>query len=1000
MASRSDLNQFCNNRNVDKDSFMVERQDGDNDIESADIHSQLQIQLYLEELEQAEVAAQDSLQVEAAVQASLHQLDHPEQSHEHLPVWSTSVFDQPGLTVTEEAVLANMSLLSLAVAASAGAGLGGGIGQEVAFSQALGTGHVDPDYHIEEDDEDEECLPPSETKYILYDDHVSPVGIPEALAMLNGNLMDVLLPVDGHQETSTMTTDLVSQQEGGRNTVEHLSEETAAATPLHVIQKEYQEFMWAKKVQTQKIEYPQDVTSEFETESPPSPSDERQHCSLSDMDDMVNLQGRLSHHAGPDISLNLAGNVLSPITIHDLFFSRYYACLVYLNLWDTNLGTWGAQAVGGLMADSACRIQYLNMGRNHLGFEGIVQLSGLYKNSSLVELDLSENHLGPKAAHSLQQIMVRLKKDKACNIRRLNLSNNDINDVGCISIAKIILGTVLSHLDLSFNRISDWGASTILAAFESNDLALKDINMEANPLSFAGGVDLCKILALPRSKITHLDLRGAKVTDVGIPYVAEALRSHNCPIVSLNLYDCQLTDTGIAKIAIKLSVNKSLRVLGLGCNCIGDMGMLALSQGLLLNSTLEELDLSQNDSPLSRQGLEALMSTLRTNTSLLDLRLEVDRHVHDLTRDGRYGASVGTGDEPSGYMDGESDFQYLFQQPLLPSHHPLGLSLNEQQQQASTYIQEMSAGYIDHLGSSLASLQPQSPVPLSQPQAQETEEVPSSTTHATVAQSMQTEIFALSPTAPLIGSAPNQGMTPQVIPTGNIAGPGTAPAALEAAIGIPVAMTEQETEYERQQLALALSSLRAYVRHNFKRTEKLHRLCFEILAMSRVFLFAKDVVEPDRSGALAEEPELQSSPLLSMLRRDCGQNETNPMTLNPAPLTPSGTPTLPASWSSDASVSSPTQKSATAVPLIEDSTESMLFTLSQKPRGTLALLPFEIKEMILRRLDREGLMSERQFQTVMNYAGACWETQREPWERWGEIRELILENTRCYYYEP
>jgi hypothetical protein len=39
-----------------------------------------------------------------------------------------------------------------------------------------------------------------------------------------------------------------------------------------------------------------------------------------------------------------------------------------------------------------------------LSFEGIVQLAGLYKNESLIELDLSENQLGPKAIHSLQQV--------------------------------------------------------------------------------------------------------------------------------------------------------------------------------------------------------------------------------------------------------------------------------------------------------------------------------------------------------------------------------------------------------------------------------------------------------------------------------------------------------------------------------------------------------------------------------------------------------------------
>jgi hypothetical protein len=117
-----------------------------------------------------------------------------------------------------------------------------------------------------------------------------------------------------------------------------------------------------------------------------------------------NQQGRPSHRRGPDIYLNLAGTIVSPINIHDIFFSQFYTRLVYLNLWDTNLGLWGAQALGGLMADCVCRIQFLNLGSNRLRFEGIMQLAGLYKNQSLIELDLRENQLGPKAIHSLQQV--------------------------------------------------------------------------------------------------------------------------------------------------------------------------------------------------------------------------------------------------------------------------------------------------------------------------------------------------------------------------------------------------------------------------------------------------------------------------------------------------------------------------------------------------------------------------------------------------------------------
>src|SRR5690606_5798901 len=60
------------------------------------------------------------------------------------------------------------------------------------------------------------------------------------------------------------------------------------------------------------------------------------------------------------------------------------------------------------------------------------------------------------------------------------------------------------------------------------------------------------------------------------------------------------------------------------------------------------------------------------------------------------------------------------------------------------------------------------------------------------------------------------------------------------------------------------------------------------------------------------------------------------------------------------------------------------------PKATLAELPWEIKVMILRALDQEGLLSDRQFQSIVNYARSRWETTRKGWERWGEIREIIL----------
>ncbi|KAG0335578.1 NACHT, LRR and PYD domains-containing protein 14 [Podila horticola] len=731
---------------------------GDDDTQ---VHTHFQLQGYLQDLEEAEAIAQEEADVAFAAEASLYSATaHDIETHVTIPnpLEDTAIPSLPGLL---NHLLTPMSVEDGAL--------------------RLGSLQHALDLEDMDDDDDEECLRPSETKYLLYDDHVSPMSIEEALVVLNENEEELILEQMQGWGIDTYSDEVIA-------VLGRWGEEYKALARTETDEQRNSTAGQGNLAYTESNNNSGLISPALISPLSPSSFQGEGDC----YEDGV--QERSGRPDGPDIFLNLAGNTLSPITIHDFFFSRHYPRLVYLNLWDTNLGIWGAQAVGGLMADRSCRIEYLNLGRNRLGFEGIVQLSGAYKNHSLVELDLSENHLGPKAVHSLQQIMVRLKKEKRCNIRRLNLSNNEINDVGCISIAKIIMGTLLSHLDLSFNKISDWGASTILAAFESNELQLRDINMEANPLSFAGGVDICKILALPESRITHLDLRGAKVTDVGMPYLAEALKSHNCVVMSLNLFDCQLTDAGILKIAIKLSVNKSLRVLGLGCNNIGDLGILALSQALTLNSYLEELDLSENDMALSREGLEALMSAMTTNTSLVDLRLDVDGHPHVLAR-------------------GLDEFSMM-------------AGMNAEHEDLTELAEELTHPQQQHLEQQIA--------------------------------------------------APD----------------------------------ERDLERERQQLLLALSSLKTYVRHNYRRTEKMRRLCFEVLVATRILMFAKD--DPDMRKSTTEEATI------SLL---------------------TGLPTPPIA----------------EVPLVtKDLGMLSLSTTTEGPRGTMAGLPWEIKVMILRGLDLEG----------------------------------------------
>lgn len=464
------------------------------------LHTQLQLQLYLEDLEEAETAAEIQAHIDQAAFAeslinSANALDPLQDS---LLSGGYNGFDggSPGPLSPDATQMFQQQMLSLesnALAAAAaadattpieldgggiGAGGGGLGGGGNAIGGGVGGGQVEHAHDgldldwAEMDEDDEDCLPPSETKYILYDDHVSPVSMAQALALLNDPLHEDLvlhvhsnnsnhyshyglddnrqpLSMPGQNGDDSCTPPIYSAPLHPTSSLTSFSDtrriNPVGATPWRTNhtgyayeeeiddnyhpweQERHEEISRTGHSHTMGLPSPPTATAASKSSQAGFFGNDNQHlqekqqrfyddgidcadlASNSGCDEEGNCeeehqQGRPSHRRGPDIYLNLAGTIISPINIHDIFFSQFYSRLVYLNLWDTNLGIWGAQAVGGLLADRVCRIQYLNLGSNRLEFEGILQLAGLYKNQSLIELDLSENQLGPKAIHSLQQV--------------------------------------------------------------------------------------------------------------------------------------------------------------------------------------------------------------------------------------------------------------------------------------------------------------------------------------------------------------------------------------------------------------------------------------------------------------------------------------------------------------------------------------------------------------------------------------------------------------------
>lgn len=90
--------------------------------------------------------------------------------------------------------------------------------------------------------------------------------------------------------------------------------------------------------------------------------------------------------------------------------------------------------------------------------------------------------------------------------------------------------------------------------------------------------------------------------------------------LSIPKTDQGINDIGAIGIAEALTINTSLRILGLGCNAIKDSGALAIGNALNNNSTLMDLTLNQNE--IGQGGAQGIGIGLKYNSALkrLDMR--------------------------------------------------------------------------------------------------------------------------------------------------------------------------------------------------------------------------------------------------------------------------------------------------------------------------------------------------------------------------------------------
>ncbi|CAN9511416.1 unnamed protein product [Ophioblennius macclurei] len=264
---------------------------------------------------------------------------------------------------------------------------------------------------------------------------------------------------------------------------------------------------------------------------------------------------------------------------------------------------------------------------------------------SATHLNISFNkHIGTRGWQAAAHMM-----RKTSSLQYLDARNTPLLDHSAPFVARALrISGSLAILHLENAGLSGRPLMLLATALKMN-MNLRELYLADNKLNgLQDSAQLGNLLKF-NYNIQILDLRNNHILDSGLAYVCEGLKEQRKGLVTLVLWNNQLTHNGMGYLAAALPCTQSLETLNLGHNSVGNEGVHKLKDGLIGNRSvlrlglastklscegavavaefiaesprLLRLDLRENE--IKTGGLMALSLALKVNTSLL--RLDLDR---------------------------------------------------------------------------------------------------------------------------------------------------------------------------------------------------------------------------------------------------------------------------------------------------------------------------------------------------------------------------------------
>lgn len=169
--------------------------------------------------------------------------------------------------------------------------------------------------------------------------------------------------------------------------------------------------------------------------------------------------------------------------------------------------------------------------------------------------------------------------------------------------------------------IGDKGMTCLANALPSLPSIVK-IEVLDSGVSKAGCIALGAALCKPSCKLRILRLDHNAIGSEGLTAIVDGLL-FNTTMYTLSLGYCAIMADGGAQLARYVSANNcSVKALDLSGNALGPAGTLALALGLRENTSLTELNLSQNQFGREAKVMQALSQAFRANPNLSKINMD------------------------------------------------------------------------------------------------------------------------------------------------------------------------------------------------------------------------------------------------------------------------------------------------------------------------------------------------------------------------------------------